>query len=130
MLNFKLIGGLSMKWMHEFYQRNPDDSKGFYYFSQREARAILESVQEIKKGYYKAKVVSIESDNEFKEMSQGGGCTHQYRIGEIFTLRRHKNKNNHDWFTDFSSRFWYDPKIPGRPYGERFKLIEEKKNLD
>lgn len=119
-----------MKWMHEFYQRNPDDSKGFYYFSQREARAILESVQEIKKGYYKAKVVSIESDNEFKEMSQGGGCTHQYRIGEIFTLRRHKNKNNHGWFTDFSSRFWYDPKIPGRPYGERFKLIEEKKNLD
>ena len=38
-----------MKWVHKFYQRNPDDSNGFYYFSQREARAILESVQEIKK---------------------------------------------------------------------------------
>ena len=55
-----------MKWIHEFYQRNPDDSNGFYYFSQRRAWAILESVKEIKKGYYKAKVISIESDNEFK----------------------------------------------------------------
>lgn len=115
-----------MKWIHEFYQRNPDDPNGFYYFSQRKARAILESVQEIKRGYYKAKVVSIESsDDEFKEMSQGGGCTHQYSIGEVFNLRQHKNKKGHDWFTDFSSRFWYDPKIPGRPYGERFELIEE-----
>ena len=120
-----------MKWMHEFYQINPDDSNNsYYFFSQRRARAILESVKEIKKGYYKAKVVSIESDDEFKVMSQGGGCTHQYYIGEIFTLRRHKNKNNHDWFCDSSERFWYDPKTPGRPYSERFKLIEEKKNLD
>ena len=94
------------------------------FFSQRRARAILESVKEIKKGYYKAKVVSIESDDEFKVMSQGGGCTHQYYIGEIFTLRRHKNKNNHDWFCGSSERFWYDPKTPGRPYSERFKLIE------
>ena len=116
-----------MKWIHEFYQRNPDDSNGFYYFSQRRAWAILESVKEIKKGYYKAKVVSIESDDEFKVMSQGGGCTHQYCIGEVFYLRQHKNKNNHDWFTDFSSRFWYDPAIPGKSYGERFELIEEKK---
>ena len=96
-LNFNLIGGLSMKWMHEFYQINPDDSNNsYYFFSQRRARAILESVKEIKKGYYKAKVVSIESDDEFEVMCQGGGCTHQYYIGEIFTLRRHKNKNNHD----------------------------------
>ena len=36
-----------MKWIHEFYQRNPDDSNGFYYFSQRRAWAILESVKEI-----------------------------------------------------------------------------------
>ena len=119
-----------MKWIHEFYQRNPDDSNGFYYFSQREARAILESVQEIKKGYYKAKVVSIESDDEFKVMSQAGGCTYQYKIGDIFTLRRHKNKNRHAWYCNSSERFWYDPKIPGKPYGERFELIEEKKNLD
>ena len=49
-----------MKWIHEFYQRNPDDSNGFYYFSQRRAWAILESIKEIKKGYYKAKVISIE----------------------------------------------------------------------
>ena len=115
-----------MKWIHEFYQRNPDDSNGFYYFSQRRAWAILESVKEIKKGYYKAKVVSIESDDEFKVMSQGGGCAHQYYIGEIFYLRQHKNKNCHDWFGDFSSRFWYDPTIPGKSYGERFELIEEK----
>ena len=81
-----------MKWVHKFYQRNPDDSNGFYYFSQREARAILESVQEIKKGYYKAKVVSIESDDEFKVMGQGGGCTHQYYIGEVFYSRDDLNK--------------------------------------
>ena len=87
-----------MKWVHKFYQRNPDDSNGFYYFSQREARAILESVQEIKRGLYKAKVVSIESDNEFKLMCQCGGCTHQYYIGEIFTLRQHKNKNPLSYF--------------------------------
>ena len=115
-----------MKWIHEFYQRNPNDSNGFYYFSQRRAWAILESVKEIKKGYYKAKVVSIESDDEFKVMSLGGGCAHQYYIGEIFYLRQLKNKNCHDWFGDFSSRFWYDPTIPGKSYGERFELIEEK----
>ena len=115
-----------MKWVHVFYQRNPDDNSALYYFSQRAARAVLESIQEIKKGLYKAKVVSIESDDEFKLMSQGGGCTHQYTIGEVFYLRQHKNKKDHDWVSDFSSRFWYDPKIPGRPYGERFKLIEEK----
>ena len=114
-----------MKWIHEFYQINPDDSNG-YFFSQRRALAILESVKEIKKGYYKAEVVSIESDDEFKLMSQGGGCTYQYCIGEVFYLRQHKNKNNHYWFTYFSSRYWYDPRIPGRPYSENFELIEEK----
>ena len=114
-----------MKWKHEFYQRNPNDYSGFYYFSQRKARAILESIQEIKRGLYKAKVVSIESDNEFKVMSQCGGCTHQYYIGEIFTLRQHKNKKGHSWFCDSSERFWYDPRFRGKEYGERVKLIEE-----
>ena len=120
-----------MKWAHKFYQINPDYPNG-YFLSQREARAILESVKEIKKGYYKAKVVSIESDDEFKLMSQGGGCTYQYKIGDIFTLRRHKNKNKkrHTWFCNYSEGFWYDPRIPGKTYGERFELIEEKKNLD
>ena len=112
-----------MKWKHEFYQRNPNDYSGFYYFSQRKARAILESIEEIKRGLYKAKVVSIESDNEFKVMSQCGGCTHQYYIGEIFTLRQHKNKNRGS-FSNFASKFWYDPRIPGKSYGERFELIE------
>lgn len=81
-----------MKWVREFYQRNPDDNSGLYYFSQRAARAILESVQEVKKGLYKAKVVSIESDDEFKLMSQGGGCTHQYTVGEVFYLRQYKKE--------------------------------------
>ena len=116
-----------MKWVHEFYQRNPDnDSNDLYYFSQREARAVLESVRTIKKGYYEAKVITIESDEPFRIMHVGGGCKHQYRIGEKFTLRQHKNKKGHAWFCDCSERFWYDPKIPGRPYGERFTLIEEK----
>ena len=113
-----------MKWVHEFYQRNPDDYNGFYYFSQRKARAILESVQEIKRGLYKAKVVSIESDNEFKLMCQCGGCTHQYYIGEIFTLRQHKNKNPLSYFSD---RFWYDSKNPGKNHTEKFELIEDDK---
>ena len=82
-----------MKWVHEFYQRNPDDnSNDLYYFSQREARAVLESVRTIKKGYYEAKVIAIESDESFRIMHVGGGCTHQYRIGDKFTLRQHKNK--------------------------------------
>ena len=119
-----------MKWVHKFYQRNPDDSNGFYYFSQREARAILESVQEIKKGYYKAKVVSIESDDEFKVMSQAGGCTYQYKIGDTFTLRHHKNKKGYEWFCDHSDKFWYDPRFKDKDFGERFELIEENKNLD
>ena len=118
-----------MKWKHEFYQRNPDDNNGFHYFYQRKARAVLESIQEIKRGLYKAKVVSIESDNEFKVMGQCGGCTYQYKIGEIFTLRQHKNKN-HGSFSNFSSKFWYDPRIPGKPHTEKFELIEENKNLD
>ena len=116
-----------MKWVHEFYQRNPNDYSGFYYFSQRKARAILESIQEIKRGLYKAKVVSIESDNEFKVMGQCGGCTYQYKIGEIFTLRKHKNKNPLSYFSD---RFWYDTKNPGKPHTEKFELIEENKNLE
>ena len=113
-----------MKWIHEFYQRNPDDSNGFYYFSQREARAVLESVRTIKKGYYEAKVIAIESDESFRIMHVGGGCTHQYRIGDKFTLRHHKNKKGHAWFCDCSERFWYDPRFPDRYFCERFELIE------
>ena len=48
-----------MKWIHEFYQRNPDDSNGFYYFSQRRAWAILESVKEIKKVTTKLKLFPL-----------------------------------------------------------------------
>lgn len=111
-----------MRWTHSFYQRNPeDDNRSCYYFSQRKALAILESVQEIKKGYYKVKVVAIESDEDFKVMAQSGGCTHQYYIGEVFTLRKHKNKSQYSSF----SKFWYDPRIPNKPYGEKFELIEE-----
>ena len=114
-----------MKWKHEFYQNDPNtNDEHIFYHSQRVAYAILEVVKELKNNYYEAKVVSIESDNEFKVMSQCGGCTHQYYIGEIFTLRQHKNKN-HGSFSNFASKFWYDPRIPGKNYGERFELIEE-----
>ena len=58
-----------MKWTHEFYQRNPDDdNNSLYYYSQRKSRAILESVRTIKKGYYEAKVIAIESDESFRIM--------------------------------------------------------------
>ena len=114
-----------MKWTHEFYQRNPDaDNNSLYYYSQRKSRAILESVRTIKKGYYEAKVIAIESDESFRIMHVGGGCTYQYRIGDKFTLRQHKNKKSHAWFCDCSERFWYDPRFPGRDFCERFELIE------
>ena len=116
-----------MRWTHSFYQRNPeDDNRSCYYFSQRKALAILESVQEIKKDYYKVKVVAIESDEDFKVMTQSGGCTHQYYIGEVFTLRKHKDKRQYSSL----SKFWYDPRISNKPYGENFELIEEQKNFD
>ena len=94
-------------------------------YSTEELKAELKRRSDLAKAE-KAKVIAIESDEPFCIMHVGGGCKHQYRIGEKFTLRQHKNKKGHAWFCDCSERFWYDPKIPGRPYGERFTLIEEK----
>lgn len=114
-----------MKWSHDFYQTNPDINDGFSsYRSQREARAILELVRPIKNGYYEAKVIAIESNEPFRFMTVAGGCMHQYKIGDIFTLRRHKNKKGHTWFCDSSERFWYDPRFKSKNFGERFILIE------
>ena len=115
-----------MKWVREFYQRNPDaENDSLYYYSQRKSRAIFESVRTIKKGYYEAKVIAIESDEPFRIMHVGGVYVHQYRIGDKLTLRQHKNKKGHAWFCDCSERFWYDPRFPGRYFCERFELIEE-----
>ena len=67
-----------MKWKHEFYQDNPNTNDKYdFYHSQRRACAILEVVREIKSNYYEAKVVSIESDENFQVMGQAGGCKHQ-----------------------------------------------------
>ena len=88
-----------MKWKHEFYQDNPNTNDKYdFYHSQRRAFAILEVVREIKSNYYEAKVVSIESDENFHVMGQAGGCKHQYKIGDTFTLRHHKNKKGYEWF--------------------------------
>ena len=95
-------------------------------FLKEKHELFLRASEQLKKDIMKQKVIAIESDEPFRIMHVGGGCKHQYRIGEKFTLRQHKNKKGHAWFCDCSERFWYDPKIPGRPYGERFTLIEEK----
>ena len=72
-----------MKWKHEFYQDNPNTNDKYdFYHSQRRACAILEVVREIKSNYYEAKVVSIESDENFRVMGQAGGCKYQYKIGD------------------------------------------------
>ena len=115
-----------MKWKHKFYQDNPDtnDNKYDFYHSQRVAYAILEMVKEIKSNYYEAKVVSIESDENFCVMGQAGGCKHQYKIGDIFTLRRHKNKKGYKWFCEYSDKYWYDPRYKDKDFGERFELIK------
>ena len=74
------------------YKGMSTNDKYDFYHSQRRAFAILEVVREIKSNYYEAKVVSIESDENFQVMGQAGGCKHQYKIGDTFTLRHHKNK--------------------------------------
>lgn len=115
-----------MKWKHVFYQDNPNTNDKYdFYHSQRVAYAILEMVKEIKSNYYEAKVVSIESDENFQVMGQAGGCKHQYKIGDTFTLRHHKNKKGYEWFCDHSDKFWYDPRFKDKDFGERFELIKE-----
>lgn len=112
-----------MKWKHKFYQDNPNTNDKYnFYHSQRSACAILEVVKEIKNNYYEAKVVSIESDENFGVMGQAGGCTYQYKIGDIFTLRRH-NKNNKR-YSKYYYGFWYDPRFRDTDFGERFELIK------
>ena len=82
---------LNIKWKHHFYQDDPDTKDKYqFYHSQRPAYAILEAVKELKNNYYEAKVIAIESDEEFHVMGQAGGCTYQYKIGDTFTLRHHK----------------------------------------
>lgn len=51
-------------------------------------------------------------------MGQVGGCTYQYKIGDIFTLRCHKKGNNR------YNGFWYDPRFRDTDFGERFELIK------
>ena len=112
-----------MKWKHYFYQDNPDTKDKYrFYHSQRSAYAILEAVKELKNNYYEAKVVAIESDEEFHIMGQAGGCTYQYKIGDIFTLRCH-NKNNKRHSKHYYD-FWYDPRFRDTDFGERFELIK------
>ena len=115
-----------MKWKHKFYQKDPDTNyECIFYHSQRVAYAILEVVKELKNNYYEAKVVSIESDENFHIMGQVGGCTYQYKIGDIFTLRRH-NENKRK-FNKYYRGFWYDPRNPSHPHTENFELIEDDK---
>ena len=113
-----------MKWKHSFYQDNPDtNDKNYFYHSQRVAYAILELVKELKNNYYEVKVVSIESDEDFRVMAQAGGCKYQYKIGDTFTLRRH-NENKRR-FNKYYRGFWYDPRFKDTDFGERFELIKE-----
>ena len=113
-----------MKWKHRFYQNNPDTHDNYkYYHSQRDAYAILEVVKEIKSNYYEAKVIAIESDEEFHIMGHSGGCTYQYKIGNIFTLRRH-NENKRR-FNKYYRGSWYDPIFKDKDFGEGFELIKE-----
>lgn len=115
---------LNIKWKHHFYQDDPDTKDKYqFYHSQRPAYAILEAVKELKNNYYEVKVIAIESDEEFHVMGQAGGCTYQYKIGDTFTLRHHKNKKGHAWFCDTSEKFWYDPRLRGKEHGERYELI-------
>lgn len=112
-----------MKWKHGFYQNNPDTNDKYnFYHSQRAAYAILEVVKELKNNYYEAKVVSIESDENFRVMGQVGGCTYQYKIGDIFTLRRH-NENKRR-FNKYYRGFWYDPRFRDKDFSERFELLK------
>lgn len=114
-----------MKWKHDFYQCDPEcEDRWKFYHSQRSASAIFEKVREIKGGYYEVKCVEIVSDEEFRVMGQAGGCEHQYRIGDIFRLRIHRDKG-YSWVCDYSERFWYDPRFRDHSYTERFLLIEE-----
>lgn len=114
-----------MKWKHRFFQDNSETNDKYnFYHSQRVAYAILEVVKEIKSNYYEVKVVSIESNENFRVMGQAGGCTYQYKIGDIFTLRRHKNKKNYNLYNDYYHDFWYDPRFKDQDFGERFELIK------
>jgi hypothetical protein len=125
------------KWSHEFYQIDyTHPTCGSFYQMQRAAIAILEEVKKIKNGLYEARVVEIQPKEEYRIMGVAGGCHYQYRIGETFHLRQHRETSKpkwyekepkpREWWSTYNSRNWYDVRWRDNDYTENFSLIDDK----
>ena len=109
-------------WTHDFYQRDPNTkTHNFYdfYHSQRPAIAVLKEEYQIKGGLFCASVVSIEPEGQFKVMGVGGGCQHQYYVGEEFHLRKHKSTRT----TYMHYPMWFEVRFPDHDFAEDFRLM-------
>ncbi len=106
-------------WTHEFYQEDTKHHTGDgFYISQRNAVAVLMEEKEPKNGLFLAKVVSIEPKGDFRIMGVVGGCKHQYKVGEIFQLRQHKNSKS-----EHLKDKWFDVRYPSQDFTESFVLM-------
>ena len=104
------------RWFKEFYQIKDGCQSDGFYASKRKAKVILEEVSEPKRKMYETVVIAIEPLEEFAIKGVGGGCHHQYRLGDRFILRQHKGENF------FSLKYWFDVRRPCDEIYEGFKL--------
>lgn len=106
-------------WIHEFYQEDTEHHTGdWFYIYQRNAVAVLMQEKELKNGLFLAKVVSIEPKGNFRIMGVAGGCKHQYKVGETFQLRQHKNCTS-----KYLKDKWFDVRYPSQDFTESFVLM-------
>lgn len=110
------------QWFKEFYQIKDGCQGDGFYASKRQAKVILEEVSEPKRKMYEAVVIAIIPLEEFKIQCVGGGCHHQYRLGDRFVLRQHKGEDK--WRNPFSPKYWFDVRRPGNEIYEGFKLYK------
>ena len=123
-------------WLHEFYELEDKHKSKSYdtYDYKRSAVAILKCTGKIKTGLYEATVIDIVSNEEFRPMTVLASYTEQYRIGQKFHLRQHREhpitrywqqqKPDRNWWNDHHHRFWYDVNFRDTFQGERYELLQ------
>lgn len=108
------------RWFKEFYQIKDGCQGDGFYASKRQAKVILEEVSEPKRKMYEVVVIAIMPLEEFEIQGVGGGCHHQYQLGDRFVLRQHKGEDK-EW-NHFSPKYWFDVRRPCDEIYEGFKL--------
>lgn len=104
---------IGMLFSHDFYEDS--SCHGFDSFLRRKRRkstAVFQIYKIVKPGLYAVRCIDIQSNEDFIWMGYTGGVHHQYHIGDIFLIRKHKQTNK-----------WFDVRHPGLDYTENFILL-------